>query len=562
VNVKRYFGRTNKEAMAKLRAELGPEAIVLKNQAINGGVEILAMPDDAIEEPPAAPPAAARRPAHSAPAVAPAPAARPGRAAAAQEAAHASVPEMSTLSFQQYVRDRLAQKLSGPPTLTEVLQPAEEHDEIAAPVSPRMATDALPREALRAAPSAAAHAAPAPLQAQPTGVRVAQARPAPSQDALASPAHAAQTNAAQAHAAQAHAAQAHAAQAHAAQAHAAQAHAAQAHAAPAPARPFASQSITGPATPDPAQVSMMAELREMRSFIAEQLGSLSYFDGIRRNPLQSQLLRQMLSAGFSPALSRQVVSRIPADFSESQATTWLRLALARNLRCDAGGLLEQGGIFALVGPTGVGKTTSTAKIAARFALRHGTQAVGLVTVDAYRIGGQDQLRTFGRMLGVPVHVAHDAATLADFLHLYMNKKLVLIDTAGIGQRDERVDELMASLSSPVVRKLVVLNAAAQAETLDDVVRAYRAPQAAGVVISKVDEAVKLGGVLDCALRHRLKLIGVANGQRVPEDWVAPQAESLVDEALSAQRPAAFEFDDTDLSLLLATSQARAGSVHA
>jgi len=319
-----------------------------------------------------------------------------------------------------------------------------------------------------------------------------------------------------------------------------------------PAGAMAAPSVAfgaAPATVAP-QTEVLSELREMRSFIAEQLNAMAWFDGVRRSPVQSTLLRRMMSAGFSPGLARLIVSRVPADCAEDQASSFMTRALAHNLPCDPGNdLLDKGGIFALVGPTGVGKTTSTAKIAARFALKHGSQSVGLVTVDAYRIGGQDQLRSYGRMLGVPVHVAHDAATLADFLHLYMNKKLVLIDTAGVAQRDERVDELLASLSSSVVRKLVVLNAASQAETIDEVVGAYRAGQAAGVVLSKIDEAVKLGGALDCVIRHRLKLVGVANGQRVPEDWIAPDPAGLVAAAFAARSAPTFDIEERELALV-------------
>jgi flagellar biosynthesis protein FlhF len=219
-------------------------------------------------------------------------------------------------------------------------------------------------------------------------------------------------------------------------------------------------------------------------------------------------------------------------------------------------------VFALLGPTGVGKTTTAAKIAAQFALKYGAQSVGLITADVYRIGAQDQLRTFGRLIGVPVHVAHDVAGLADFLQLFMNRKLVLIDTAGVGQRDPRVGELLAALSTTQVRKVLVVNAAMQAEAIDEVASAYQAHQAAGVVLSKVDETVQLGGALDCLIRRRLELQGVANGQRVPEDWHRPDAGALVDRALAcaqSAKPTAFSFEEAELAMLMA---ARPGQVRA
>ena len=188
-------------------------------------------------------------------------------------------------------------------------------------------------------------------------------------------------------------------------------------------------------------------------------------------------------------------------------------------------------MFALVGATGVGKTTTTAKIAAAFAARHGAANLGLITLDAYRVGAHEQLRAYGRILGVPVHTAHDRASLEDLLELLAAKKMVLIDTAGMAQRDTRTRELLEMLSHRSIQRLLVVNAASQGETIEDVLIAYRAASCAGVVLSKLDEAVKLGPALDAAIRHKLKIVGVANGQRVPEDWHRLSASALVQRAL-------------------------------
>lgn len=479
MNVKRFFGRTNKEALAKLRAELGPDAVVVRNRTVEGGVEILAMADQA---PGGGLGAHAATDAH-----------RSG-APGASDDLDAGVPEMTTVSFQQYVRDRLARKNA---------QAEAPHS-----VPPAAASQPAPLSASR---SPARHDAIRSSSAAVTGVRASPAEP------QADSARRIET-------------------------------------APAPVaarKPRQEvQGETRESIAEAVQSSVLAELQQMKHYIAEQLDTLSWFEGTRRQPVRSRLLKRLITAGFSPALARALVTRVPEEFDDAQAFAWAGRALARNLSCDSHGeLLDGGGIFAMIGPTGVGKTTSTAKIAARFALKHGTQSIGLVTVDAYRIGGQDQLRSFGRMLGVPVHVAHDAASLADFLHLYMNKKLVLIDTAGIGQRDERVEELLASLSVGVVRKLLVVNAAAQPETQEEVILAYRGAQAAGMVISKLDEAVRPAGVLDCAIRHRLRLVGVADGQRVPEDWSAPNAEALIARALAVRASPAFELDDQLLGMM-------------
>ena len=169
------------------------------------------------------------------------------------------------------------------------------------------------------------------------------------------------------------------------------------------------------------------------------------------------MLRLLLQAGFSASLSRTLVGHLPADFGDVEAQRWLREALRRNLRAAVPDrtIFDAGGVFALLGPTGVGKTTTAAKIAAQFALRYGAQSVGLITADVYRIGAQDQLRTFGRLIGVPVHFAHDVAGLADFLQLFMNRKLVLIDSRRRPARST-VGELLAALSTTQVRKVLVV----------------------------------------------------------------------------------------------------------
>lgn len=312
---------------------------------------------------------------------------------------------------------------------------------------------------------------------------------------------------------------------------------------------------------------LMNEIRDLRGSLSNQIESIRWFEGVRRNPVQARLLRLLLQSGFSAALSRMMADNLPAHLDDTRAMHWLREVIVRNLRVDEPGqsLFDGGGTFALMGPTGVGKTTTAAKIAAQFALKHGAQSVGLITADVYRIGAQDQLKTFGRMLGVPVHVAHDVSSLAGFLQLFVKRKLVLIDTAGVGQRDERVSELLSSLQGTSVRKVLVLNAAMQTEGIEEVMRSYRASESAGVVLSKVDETVRLGGAVDCMIRHRLRLVGIANGQRVPEDWHRADARTLAERILAEwdpRRTSAFSYEEAELAMLAAQARQGAGAMGA
>jgi flagellar biosynthesis protein FlhF len=287
----------------------------------------------------------------------------------------------------------------------------------------------------------------------------------------------------------------------------------------------------------------------MKGLIEERFGALAFMEKMQRQPAQARMTQKLLDCGFSPALIRKLGDSLPADVADE--SVWAANVLERNLPTaeSEAPLEDQGGVYALVGATGVGKTTTTAKIAAAFATKYGASNLGLITLDAYRIGAHEQLRAYGRILGVPVHTAHDRASLEDLLELLGGKKMVLIDTAGMAQRDSRTRELLDMLSHRSIKKLLVVNAASQGETIEDVIISYRAAACAGVVLSKMDEAVKLGPALDALIRHRIKVIGVANGQRVPEDWHRLSANALVHRALRAGGSSAYKLDASDVNLI-------------
>ena len=311
---------------------------------------------------------------------------------------------------------------------------------------------------------------------------------------------------------------------------------------------------------------LMAEIKSMRSVLEAQLASLAWSDSARRSPLKTKLATQMLAAGFSAGLARAVAARLPDDYTNAQAESWLASIVEANVRKAAPDeLITKGGVYALVGPTGVGKTTTTAKLAARYVMKYGAQKLGLISADSYRIGAQDQLRIYGRILGVPVHAVQDAGELHATLAAMRDKHLVLIDTIGVGQRDERVAEQVALLGAPGIKRLLLLNAACAGETLDDVVRAYAGAGAtalAGCCISKLDEAVKPGTVLDAAIRHKLPLHFVSTGQRVPEDLHLPNVSYLVHRALKYAVAETFRLTQDEAGLLLAPPMGAARAEHA
>ena len=288
--------------------------------------------------------------------------------------------------------------------------------------------------------------------------------------------------------------------------------------------------------------------------IDERFGMLAFLERLQRDPRQAKLSQQLFEAAFSPALVRKLVQSLPADVADPLA--WASGVLEHNLLTDEQGLAieDHRGVFALIGATGVGKTTSTAKLAAAFATKHGAAALGLITLDAYRVAAHEQLRTYGRILGVPVHTAHDRASLEDLLELLSAKTLVLIDTAGMAQRDARTRELLEMLQHRSISKLLVISAAAQGETLEDVMLGYGVQQCLGVIVSKLDEAVKLGPALDALIRYRAKVVGVANGQRVPEDWHRLSSQALVQRALRGGGGSSWRLAADEVKLLFAATQ--------
>jgi flagellar biosynthesis protein FlhF len=305
--------------------------------------------------------------------------------------------------------------------------------------------------------------------------------------------------------------------------------------------------------------AMLQEMRQMRSVLESQLTTMSWGNVLQRNPVKSKMLSTLLAAGFSAALSRQLTEKLPADLDATKALIWIKAILAKNLNTieNETEMLDQGGVFALIGPTGVGKTTTTAKLAARFVMKHGTQSLGLITTDAYRIGGHEQLRIYGKILGVMVHAVKDEADLKIALNELSNKHTILIDTVGVSQRDQMVTEQIAMLSNTKtpIKRLLCLSAVSTSETLTDVIRAYRGKNLDGCIMTKLDEAVTIGNALDVIVREKLKLFYTTNGQRVPEDIHLANRQKLIDHATSLKHASnlSFQFLEEELPFVMGNS---------
>jgi len=302
---------------------------------------------------------------------------------------------------------------------------------------------------------------------------------------------------------------------------------------------------------------LLGEMQDLRALLADR--QTRQEPAANKEDNRHRLNRRLQNAGFGNALARELLDALPGELLHSdsaQAAGWLHRQLSGRLEVleDEAGLLDQGGVFALLGPTGVGKTTTTAKLAARYVMRHGAGGVALITTDSYRIGAHEQLRIYARLLGAEVHALANDAPLGELLAQLEDKRLVIIDTVGMSQRDQRLVGQVAMLGESAqgaprpVRRLLLLNAASHGETLDEVVETYqRASLAAGAplygaILTKVDEAPRLGAVLDIAIRHGLRLHYVSQGQQVPEDLQLADRRALLDQALAVGDDSAFAGD--------------------
>lgn len=467
MTVKRYFAETARECLRRVKLELGPDAIVVSNKAVDGGVEIMAMSADsldALSQQPAPHPAAS-------------PVARKEPQPEAPRAAAKPLPQASQADEDDYTVN-LSSKARTP---FQNWQPAVSIPPPAAPKKP------AERPSLR----------PLPARGQnvPTIAQVAATLEGALGDALQGEA------------------------------------------------------------PSPQVTQLMTEMHTIKAMLERQLAGFAWGEMSRQTPVKALLLAEMLEAGFSGVLARRLSDEMPLELAAEEGRKWLKSSVNRRLRTltNENDIIDRGGVFAVVGPTGVGKTTTTAKLAARCVVRYGANRLALLTTDGYRIGAHEQLRIYGRILGVPVHIVRDSEDLRRTLSDLRDKHMVIIDTVGMSQRDRMVAEQAAMLMrAGEVNRLLLLNATCRGDTLDDVIRAYAGEDLAGCILTKVDEAASLAPVLDAAVRHGLLLAYVANGQRVPEDLHLPNRNYLLHRAFKQpEESSPHRLRDDEIGLVMA-----------
>jgi flagellar biosynthesis protein FlhF len=587
VNIRKFIGATSREAFRLVREALGPDAVVLSNRTIeDGSVEIVAVADHDLAN---ISPGAARESAFGASGVNPGAAsgAHSGTSPAANsKAGYAAIASASHGANPYSSGDVFSSVFGANP------EPIDEESEASARAAmPRLTATAeqersdtlaesnpwLIEHARRVARTAALPPSPdapqrtltpstAIARGMGTPVTVIQTERAEAPEWAREAAQLAARRAAQRNAAQASMNASAQGSQHGSQAESAQpeGHLASLPASAAAAVTEAIQARMEKVVND----TVMHELASMRGMMEEHFTGLLWGDRQRRGPNHAALTKRLFAAGFSAQLVRLLIDNMPEIEHVEAAMDWVQQVLENNLPVmnSEEALMDRGGVFALMGPTGVGKTTTTAKLAARCVMRFGASKVALLTTDSYRIGAHEQLRIFGKILGVSVHAVKDAADLQLALSELRNKHIVLIDTIGMSQRDRTVADHISMLcgAGHPVQRLLLLNATSHGDTLNEVVNAYQStpdqPPLAGCILTKLDEATNLGGVLDTVIRYKLPVHYVSTGQKVPENLYVATKRFLIKSAFCIPRDGSpFVPQDDDVPALLSALSARAAT---
>ncbi len=514
MRIKRTFAPTMREALALVKQEQGPDAVILGNKKVPGGVEILSAVDfdhqasDAYAGDPAANPAAIT-----------AAQAAPREDLLRQAVGDPGLPEDASEVAQDFIPDTLAEGRREP-----VLG--------VAPASTRASAATLRTQgqaaATNRAPSVSAVSTPPPAPAPARGTR---ARPAPGaarglpveEEALrrerASGRAGTQADELMERLRN---------------------------------KPFAPEEAAAPQREDsePLIHEVKDELKSLRDLMQSQLNILEWDRYNERHPVRSVLLNLMTELGLGSDVCELIIEQLGALSSDPHKVWQQALGLlARAIPIDGNDILARGGRIALVGSTGVGKTTTIAKLAARFAHAHGKHSVALISTDNFRIGAQEQLQQFARMIEIPLLTAANREELADRLQMLADKRLVLIDTAGMSQRDLRLSEQFHELhaGAPEVDPYLVLSANTQLAALNETIRNFGKVRLAGAIVTKIDESASLGGIITAAIRYKLPLSYCGTGQRVPEDLQRARNHRLVSKAVSLMQKYSEQVDKDTLA---------------
>ncbi|MBA3988854.1 flagellar biosynthesis protein FlhF [Aliidiomarina maris] len=455
MKIKRFFGKDMRSALAEVKDVLGPDAVIMSNKRVNGGVEIMAAFDQDVE------------PRQS------------GRAAPVQGRAAQREPKLD----EQQIADSLQALLQRQqdteqdyvPSQRDVPSRDSQRDQAGRSAAERVQDEQYQDMQRKMQRPAARQDAESGYGAEPSRKPSFEPRQDPEKDVFT--------------------------------------------------QRLSAQDATISA--------MKSDMSAIRELLETQVSGLMWQDMERREPTRAMLMKRLAKLGFTDEVADQISCFIPEGLSNDEAWDQTLDLLQGQIGTTRNDILSQGGVVALVGPTGVGKTTTIAKLAARYAQINGPDSVALVTTDTFRIAASEQLQTYARIIGCPIKVARDAEELNAVLVQFRQRRLVLIDTAGMSQRDIRLSEQLATLmenSRLRIRPYLVLSATAQASVQNEIVRQFKRIPLTGCIFTKLDECLSLGEVLSTSIHNSLPISYLTDGQQVPEDIQIADSRVLVRQA--------------------------------
>jgi flagellar biosynthesis protein FlhF len=296
-------------------------------------------------------------------------------------------------------------------------------------------------------------------------------------------------------------------------------------------------------------MEMSEELKSLRTAMDTKLSEINWPRSPQTDLVRADLLQRLAAMNISKKLSIKIANRFSNPADTEVAYTKAQEMLAQIMPVADDDLLESGGIAALVGPTGVGKTTTIAKLAAKFILKHGPRQVALITTDNYRIGAHEQLNTYGRILDVPVRVASSAEDLRNLIDSFADKRLILIDTAGMSQRDMKLIEQINTLQQHdlQIKSYLVMAAATGYKAMNEIIGAFQVFKPQASILTKLDEAATIGSAISSIIEQNLPLAFIADGQQVPEDIHSPCAVSLIEHCVAEAKAESDYSDYNDMN---------------
>lgn len=281
---------------------------------------------------------------------------------------------------------------------------------------------------------------------------------------------------------------------------------------------------------------MRTEVENIRKLLQFELAGLLQDNRSRNEPVKAMICKLLHSVGFSEKVADGLVNKLPAEITFNNAWRELVPILERSILVGDDEIVSKGGIVTLIGPAGVGKTTTLAKLAARFVMRYGPQRVAIVTADHYRIGAVEQIKTYGRIMGCSTFAVKNLSELPQLLYSLSDKSLILVDTAGVGFKDERFNAQLSQLklqSSLKLKHYLVLPCTTQRKVLQHAYNHFSMVGLTGLILTKIDECQNVGDALSLCIEMRLPISYITDGQRVPEDLDIPNPANLARRALSA-----------------------------